>query len=169
MKEYSAYQSWGVNDNGFYLLDAGRWKLGMDELVAKMRLLYEQGRPKTQHVLVEEAGSSIPVVEYIENHSRLPLVKIKPGTRDKVSRVRAVQGLIEAGRVWIPAQAPWLVEWMDEMAAFPGGHFDDQVDVMSQALNYLDKYAGNSDSFKMKRWGVDERERHYVKLVVAKG
>ncbi len=163
--DYSAYQSWGVSEEGFYLLDAGRWRLGMDELVLKMKLLYEQSRPRTQSVLVAEAGCSIPVVEYIENHSRLPLVKVKPGTRDKVARVRAVQGIIEAGRVWVPANVPWLAGWMDEMAAFPGGRYDDQVDTMSQALSYLDKYAGGGDSFKMKRWGEPERERHYLQFV----
>jgi len=137
--DYSAYQSWGTTKDGYYLLDAGRWRLDMDALVYKMKMLFEQSRPRPQYLLVEEVGSSIPVVEYIRKHTRLPLVAVRPGARDKVARMKAIQGLIEAGRVWVPAEATWLADFIDETAAFPGGKYDDQCDVLSQSLGWLDK------------------------------
>ena len=153
--DYSAYQSWGMTKEGYYLLDAGRWRMGMDELIAKMTLLFEQSRPKPQYLVVEEAGTSIRVIEYIRNHSLLPLMPVKPGSRDKVARVKAIQGLVEAGRVWVSAQAPYLQEFLDEMAAFPGGRHDDQVDAMSQGLAWLMADGSSTGKIVMTRYGPD--------------
>jgi predicted phage terminase large subunit-like protein len=36
-----------------------------------------------------------------------------------------------------PKEAPWLGDYLKELAAFPGGKHDDQVDSTSQALEYL--------------------------------
>jgi predicted phage terminase large subunit-like protein len=43
----------------------------------------------------------------------------------------------EAGFVRLPADAVWVPELLDEIAAFPEGTHDDQVDAMSQALKRL--------------------------------
>lgn len=53
---------------------------------------------------------------------------------DKRVRMRAHSGVIEAGHVHLPSWATWLGPYMDEMAAFPDGSNDDQVDMTSQAL-----------------------------------
>ena len=111
----------------------------MEELVQKMRLMFEQASPRPQFLLVEEVGTSIPIIQYLQRNTRLPLLVAKPGSRDKISRVKGVLALIEAGRVWIPTVAPWLAAFLDETAAFPGGKYDDQVDALSQALEFLDK------------------------------
>jgi hypothetical protein len=37
----------------------------------------------------------------------------------------------------MPAQAPWLGDYLHELLAFPNGAHDDQVDSTSQALNWL--------------------------------
>ena len=158
--DYSAFQSWGVAKEGYYLLDAGRWRMGLDTLAAKMKLLYEQSRPRAQMVVVEEAGSSIPVIQYLRAHTRLPLVTVKPGTANKVARVQGVQGLIEGGRAWVPAEASWLVDFMDEMAAFPGVRYDDQVDTMSMALTYMDRKLSGGDTVPVRRRG-ENRVRHH--------
>ena len=45
--------------------------------------------------------------------------------------------MFEAGEVFIPQNAPWVGEYVEEMKAFPSGKNDDQVDGTSQALNYF--------------------------------
>lgn len=42
-----------------------------------------------------------------------------------------------AGDIHLPAEAGWVPAYLDEMAAFPNGKFDDQVDASSQALKRL--------------------------------
>ena len=40
----------------------------------------------------------------------------------------------EAGLVYFPERAPWLVDLEAELFSFPGSRHDDQVDSISQAL-----------------------------------
>jgi predicted phage terminase large subunit-like protein len=56
---------------------------------------------------------------------------------DKRARMRAVTPYIEAGDVHIPEWSTWLPSYLDEMAAFPNGSHDDQVDATSAALARL--------------------------------
>jgi hypothetical protein len=48
-----------------------------------------------------------------------------------------VTPLIEAGKVFLPKSAPWISDYIEEMACFPNGVHDDVVDATTQALNYL--------------------------------
>lgn len=142
--DYTAWGVWGVGEDGYYVLDAGRERLSMDGVIRKMQLLYEAetGSRRAKAILVEAVGTSIPVVESLQQHTRLPLQEIKPGNRDKVSRVQGIAHLIEAGRVWLPSAAPWVEAFVDECSAFPGGRYNDQVDMMSQALGWCEKRGG---------------------------
>jgi predicted phage terminase large subunit-like protein len=67
---------------------------------------------------------------------------------DKVTRAIPAAGRIHAGRVWFPAvtagcpcgncvHGKWLDEWCDELALFPKGTHDDQVDTMSYAARVV--------------------------------
>lgn len=55
----------------------------------------------------------------------------------KEVRARAHLGTLEAGNVHLPMDADWTGAFLDEMAAFPNGTFDDQVDTWSQAMKRL--------------------------------
>jgi hypothetical protein len=37
----------------------------------------------------------------------------------------------------VPEEAPWLHDYIDELASFPTGLYDDAVDSTTQALNYF--------------------------------
>jgi hypothetical protein len=45
--------------------------------------------------------------------------------------------MLEAGRVFLPQDAPWLTNYIEELSSFPAGVHDDQVDATTQALNYM--------------------------------
>ena len=45
---------------------------------------------------------------------------------------------IEAGQVHLPENAPWLGDLMHELLAFPNSRHDDQVDSVSQFLNWVE-------------------------------
>jgi len=62
----------------------------------------------------------------------VPVAEVHADT-DKVTRAIPAAGRVHAGRVWFPAEAGWLDEWADELAAFPSGAHDDQVDTLSYA------------------------------------
>jgi len=71
----------------------------------------------------------------MRNETRLPILPVKP-LGDKVTRAHACSPLVESGRVFLPDQAPWRRDFMDEVS-FPAAPHNDQVDTMTQALNYL--------------------------------
>lgn len=45
--------------------------------------------------------------------------------------------MIEAGRVWLPREAHYLPCLENEIVNFPNGKYDDQVDTISQVLQWL--------------------------------
>jgi predicted phage terminase large subunit-like protein len=53
------------------------------------------------------------------------------GRGDKVVRATPLEPIFEAGNVHVLDNAPWLNPWVDEIAAFPSGKHDDQVDNLS--------------------------------------
>jgi hypothetical protein len=63
--------------------------------------------------------------------------RYEPGKMDKVMRMNSVTSSIENGFVFLPDKAPWLGEYLHELACFPKGRFDDQADSTSQALDWF--------------------------------
>jgi predicted phage terminase large subunit-like protein len=55
---------------------------------------------------------------------------------NKEERVDAASISIYGGRVFIPNKAQWLDGFINEVRAFPNGRHDDQVDSMSQFINW---------------------------------
>jgi predicted phage terminase large subunit-like protein len=51
--------------------------------------------------------------------------------------MHAQTAIIEAGRVLLPAEAPWLEDFLHEMSVFPRGKHDDQVDSLAQFLDWF--------------------------------
>ena len=47
--------------------------------------------------------------------------------------------MIENGLVFLPTQAPWLLDYVAEIASFPKAKHSDQVDSTSQALEWVKK------------------------------
>lgn len=73
----------------------------------------------------------------------LPELKRQVGLQ--VEAWRPSEILIEdraCGQSLIPEGVPWLLDLEDELASFPGGLHDDQVDAVTQALNRLRNSSG---------------------------
>jgi hypothetical protein len=62
----------------------------------------------------------------------------------KIARAHAVTPQVQSGNVYLPHPliAHWVEEFLDEVAAFAAGRNDDQVDAMTQALNWLRRISG---------------------------
>ena len=54
--------------------------------------------------------------------------------RDKVTRAYDAAPMIEAGRVYLPSNNPWIGSFIQEHEMFPNGKHDDQVDPMMDAV-----------------------------------
>ena len=81
---------------------------------------------------------------------------LKPD-KHKVARAETLAALLDAGRIWVPRDAPWLDEFIDELAAFPVGQHDDQVDVVAYAAIEMTKRHVHPHKSRRKEMSADER------------
>jgi predicted phage terminase large subunit-like protein len=132
--DFSVCTTWGVAGDGYYLLHLWRERVEFPELKRVLASLAEQWKPNA--ILVEDKASGQSLIQELKLSTALPLIPVKVDS-DKQTRAQAVTPLIEAGKVFLPESAPWINDYVEEMACFPNGIHDDVVDATTQALNYL--------------------------------
>ncbi len=84
-------------------------------------------------------------VQALIRHGLSDLVPVTP-KGEKSIRMRAVVPLLEGMNVFLPAGKPWVAGYLEELAAFPNGSYDDQVDATSQALSKLSRPPGKTET-----------------------
>jgi predicted phage terminase large subunit-like protein len=82
--------------------------------------------------VVENKGSGASLIQELRREG-VRIQGITP-TAGKVMRVNAQLAVLEQGAVHLPREAPWRAGFLAELAAFPNGRHDDQVDSLVQAL-----------------------------------
>lgn len=94
---------------------------------------------RAETLLIEDQASGTQLIQLLraEGHRGVPLPIARRPDRDKLSRALGVAAMIEAGRVHLPTDAPWLAEFRSELLGFPNSRFDDQVDALSQLLDWV--------------------------------
>ena len=140
------------------MIDVERVRLEYPYL--KKRVLHLADKHKADAVLIEDKGSGTSLIQDLKTEG-LRCITINP-EGDKVTRMSAVSARIEAGYVHLPEQAPWLPDFETEVLQFPRGRFDDQVDSMSQFLNWLRHkmqknlaLAGPSNLYRPSYWRME--------------
>jgi predicted phage terminase large subunit-like protein len=130
--DWSVCTTWMVTrDKRWYLLDVWRRRVDYPALKAAVETLAKQRN--VQRVLVEDAGAGTSLVQ--ELRAKVSgIIAVRPD-RDKVSRMAVASAKFEAGQVFLPERASWLVDFETELFSFPGSRHDDQCDSISQALN----------------------------------
>lgn len=130
----SVCTTWGVGKIGYYLLDCWAGKLEFPELKRQAVALAAKWTPEV--ILIEDAASGQSLIQELQRESRLTIKPFKPD-RDKIARAHAVSPVIEAGRVFLPEDAEWLADYLEELSLFPNAAHDDRVDSTTSALDYL--------------------------------
>lgn len=129
----SVCTTWGITANAYYLIDVYRGRIEYPELKRHFLRLYDAHKPHI--VLVEDKSSGQALIQELKSQTRIPIKPIIP-KGDKIMRMNKQTGHIEAGKVHIPQNAPWLYDFLNEVLRFPNSKHDDQVDSMSQFLNW---------------------------------
>jgi len=93
-------------------------------------------------ILIEDKGSGIALRRDLQQ-AGLPVRAYNPGKADKIQRAHMITHLLESGLVWVlESNDPdrkgrprtWVEPFLDEVAMFPNGRRDDNVDQMTGAL-----------------------------------
>ena len=149
LSDYSVCTTWLMKRNDSYLIDVLREKLTYPDL---KRSVIEYARAfRADSVIIEDKGSGTSLIQDVGREGvagvRYPIAFRPDG--DKVTRMHAQSAKIEAGHVFLPRQAEWLEDFRAELLQFPKGRYDDQVDSVSQFLNWIDRR-------QLKTWSVQE-------------
>jgi len=146
--DYSVCTTWGLTKNAYVLLDMWRGQVEFPELKRQVQALYAKHKPYA--VIVEDKASGQSLIQELQKETVMPVFPVKVDS-DKITRANAATPIIEAGKVMLPNEAPWLFDFIEEMTAFPAGEHDDIVDSVVHGLNYL-------------RWSaIGAPEKRYIK------
>ncbi|THF90390.1 MAG: hypothetical protein E8G75_06025 [Sulfitobacter sp. SK025] len=147
---YSACTTWGERGNKRTLLCCQRHRLEFPDL---LRVIQSSARAHWAHaILIENKSSGQQAIQSLRGKN-LNIIPIQP-VGDKESRALQASAIIEAGRVEIPQEAPWLPEYLDELLKFPHCKYKDQVDSTVQYLLWAEKTTPKFD-VRMTRLSSD--------------
>lgn len=131
--DWSVCTTWLIHDDHYYLLDLTRGRYEYPRLRKTAIALAERYKPNA--VLIEDASTGVALAPDLRPLLRSP-VKLVSIHRDKIVRLYVQEVKFERGLVLFPRGASFLPELEAELLAFPRGKNDDQVDSLSQALDY---------------------------------
>ena len=143
--DYSVVATWGIfnmddEDTGLpnaniILLNVVREKCEFPRL--KIMVADEWREYDADKLIIEKKASGAPLI-YELRAAGIPCSEFTPtrSTGDKVARLMAVTDLFASHRVWAPNR-PFADCLIEEVAGFPNGDNDDQVDVTSMALAFF--------------------------------
>ena len=133
--DWSVIEVWRVYDNRFFLEYVWRRRAEYPELKRSVIELADRLSPGV--ILIEDKGTGIGLIQDLgAEQTGYPVIAHDPGQIDKESRMRIQSAKIEAGLVYLPPAAPWLEEFQNEVRRSPNGAHDDQIDALSQLLDY---------------------------------
>jgi predicted phage terminase large subunit-like protein len=131
--DYSVGTTWGYLDGKWHLMDVLREQLAFPDL--KRAVLRQHRLWTPDKVIIEDAGTGKALFQEFRAGGQMrPLMWSV--SQDKETRLVGVTGQLEAGLCVLPREASWLPELQRELRAFPYGRHDDQVDTMTQFLEY---------------------------------
>ena len=133
LNDFTVCLTFGVKADHFYLLDVFRERLDYPSLKAAVR-----ERLKAHHtdvVLIEEKGTGIPLAQELKAEGLQVVTPYYP-VAHKIMRLMAQTDIMKSGCVHVRKGAPWFAEFMAELTGFPSCKHDDQVDALSQFLDW---------------------------------
>src|ERR1700730_618737 len=134
LSDFSVCTTWGVKGKDLFLLAVFRRRLEYPAL--KRGVCDQQNLFDANVVLIEDKASGTQLIQELIADGCHGVTRYQPAG-DKTMRMHAQTALIENGFVHIPETAPWLAEYLHELAVFPNGKHDDQADSAAQFLDWF--------------------------------
>ena len=136
--DYSVFQCWGTTKTGQkYLIDQVRGKWEAPELLSTGRAFWNKHNNSDdtgslRYMKVEDKVSGTGLIQTLAREG-VPVKGIKRHI-DKITRAFDAAPIVETGNVFLPQDAPWLLDFVNEASLFPNGKHDDQLDPMADAV-----------------------------------
>lgn len=156
LNDFSVCTTWFIKGRDYFLMDVWRSRVTFPDL---KRAVYAQAaRWDIDTLLIEDKGSGTQLIAQLleEDSSKLPRPIARVPKEDKVIRMAAQSAVLEQGRVHVPVDKPFMPAFRSELLQFPTGSYDDQVDSVSQFLEWATEKP-DVGSFFVGTWGNDGR------------
>jgi predicted phage terminase large subunit-like protein len=135
--DYTAGALLGQSDAGWIVLDMVRARVAGGSVAALVKRTAEQDGRGVEVAVEEEPGATGKIAAaYIVRELAGWNVRGVSPRGDKLTRAMPLLAQAEAGNVAM-VRAGWNAALLDELATFPGGAHDDQVDAAAHAFNLL--------------------------------
>ena len=122
--------------NEIFLLD--QWRAQADVETAYRALKIGTANCQAATVLIEWSGYGPTLARDLRKRFRTLEIRLIPtDCRSKTERLLQHMDVIQRGRIKLPQDVPWREAWELEFEQFPHGQFDDQVDALTQALDFM--------------------------------
>lgn len=132
---YNVIQAWTSDGGRHFLLDQWRDQCGLSELQSRYFSFVRKYRPSV--ALIEETANGLGLIERARKSRVVAVVGIAPDHRSKTERLFTHLPTIRKKLVYLPDQAGWREVFVAELVAFPSADFDDQVDALTQYLDFM--------------------------------
>ena len=143
LSDFSVATVWLVRKDNCYLIDL--WRERADYPNLKRAVLDLVKKYPAASLLIEDKGSGTSLIQDLRAENRA-VIAINP-EGDKQTRLARVSAHFEAGCVLFPKGASWLGILTSELLGFPNMRHDDQVDSVTQALNWILQQRQNRISY----------------------
>lgn len=132
--DFVAITVWSKLRSDFYLRHCSNKKLDFPQTLRELRAIRAL-YPEAFTVLVEDKANGSAIISTLR-HEMAGIIGVNP-KGGKEARVHAVASAIESGHVYVPEDAPWLEDYLDQWVGFPAVAHDDMVDSSTQALSHM--------------------------------
>lgn len=148
VNDFSVFEHWGIGVDGYmYLIDMIRGKWEADELKRRAIAFWNSCKQlkngSLRHMAIEDKASGTGLIQSIRKDALCP-VKAIQRDKDKYTRLMDTQGFIESGYIKLPADKPFINDFLVEMEAINPefNTHDDQLDPMMDAITEMKAKAG---------------------------
>jgi predicted phage terminase large subunit-like protein len=143
--DFSVCLTLGYDQGKWDLLDIVRKRLDYPDLLREAKRLYRTWQP--DRVIVEDAGTGRALMQSMREElpgiRRRAIIPHRP-LANKETRLDIQSAKIESGLVVLPECSPWLADFKRELLGFPNARHDDQVDALTQFLEWTASPMGRS-------------------------
>lgn len=149
--DYTEHGIAGVDaNNNLYVADWWRGQTTSDVWIEKKCDLILEHSP---HCWFGEAGPIRRAVEpflmrRMQQREAYCRIEWLASIADKPTRARPIQAMASMGKIFLPKNAPWKADLLNQLLRFPAGKLDDGVDVMSMFGRGLEHIRGNKPKKK---------------------
>ncbi|MBO6719074.1 MAG: phage terminase large subunit [Rhizobiaceae bacterium] len=138
---YSVCTTWGRIEKKWYLLDVVRERREFPDLLQKV--IAEFKRWRADGAIVEGGGSGQQIVQQVRHDYKMHKIWVKNvGQSGKEARLIEQSARLLSSNYVIPTNTSWYEELRNEFRWFPNGRYADQVDSVTQFVEWAHSNMG---------------------------